>query len=50
MPILLLLALCASWWASPAPAQNRVLELSRQGDYVQLPKSLFDTLEAATAA
>jgi signal transduction histidine kinase/ligand-binding sensor domain-containing protein/CheY-like chemotaxis protein len=48
MPILILLALCASWWASPAPAQNRVLDLSRQGDYVQLPKALFDTLEAAT--
>ncbi len=48
MPILILLLLCTPWWASPAPAQNRVLDLSRQGDYVQLPQALFDTLEAAT--
>ncbi len=49
MPTLILLAFCASLLASsPAPAENRVLELGRQGDYVQLPAGLFATLEAAT--
>jgi hypothetical protein len=49
MPILILLALCASLLVcSPVPAENRVLELGRQGDYVQLPANLFTNLEAAT--
>jgi ligand-binding sensor domain-containing protein len=33
---------------SPAPAQNRVLDLSRQGDKVLLPPGLFGALEAGT--
>jgi len=48
MPLLIALVLCTCWWVSPAPAQNRVLELSHQGDYVQLPPNLFAELESAT--